>query len=88
MPTFAAEAEPSMLADTQSFLTKLIGFLSWVWIFLAIIAGKLMTNDLVYGTFMHLDQYLRDIWNIMKNFANFALAFMIIFSIIKHVVKK
>ena len=88
MPTFAAGTGPSMLSDTRDFLTKLIGFLSRVWIFLAIIAGKLMTNDLVYGTFMHLDKYLRDIWNIMKNFANFGLALMILVSIVKHVINK
>jgi hypothetical protein len=55
---------------------------------LAIIAGKLMTNDVVYGAFMHLDKYLRAIWNIMKNFANFGLAAMILYSIIKYVVDK
>jgi len=52
------------------------------------IAGKFMTNDIVYGAFMNLDKYLWDIWNIMKNFANFGLTFMILFSIIKYVIDK
>jgi hypothetical protein len=55
---------------------------------LAILAGKLMSNDFVYGSFMHLDIYLRKIRNIMKNFANFALIGIILISIIKSLVGK
>jgi len=85
--TYAAW-DGTLLNDTKDFLDKALAFLSWIWIFLAIIAGKFMTNDVVYGAFMHLDKYLRDIWNVMKNFANFGLAFMILYSIIKYVINK
>lgn len=80
-----AAGEDGILKNTQSWLNNGLGVLSWIWIFLAIIAGKLMTNDIVYGAFMHLDKYLWDIWNIMKNFANFGLAALILYSIVKYV---
>jgi hypothetical protein len=51
---------------------------------LANLAGKLMTNDIVYGSFLHLDASLWTLWNIMKNFANFALGFMVIFAVVKN----
>jgi len=35
-----------------------------------------------------MDIYLWKIWNIMKNFANFALAALVIWSIIKNLVGK
>ncbi|MEI7562227.1 MAG: hypothetical protein WCJ39_00435 [bacterium] len=50
---------------------------------LAILAGKLMTNERVYGSFMHLDIYLWKIWNIIKNFSNFALMGLLLWEIIK-----
>jgi hypothetical protein len=55
---------------------------------LATLAGKLMTNDWVYGSALHMDIYLRKIWNIMKNFANFALAGVVLWSIIKGITGK
>jgi len=47
-----------------------------------------MTNDFVYGAFIHMDIYLWKIRNIMKNFANFALAGLVLFSIIKSLAGK
>lgn len=44
-----------------------------------------MTNEFVYWSFMHLDVYLRKLWNVMKNFANFALWFAFLFSILKSI---
>jgi len=44
-----------------------------------------MTNDLVYGSFLHLDSSLWTLWNIIKNFANFALWFMVLFAIVKSI---
>ena len=55
---------------------------------LAILAGKMMTNDFVYGAFIHMDIYLWKIWNIMKNFANFALVGIVMVAIIKSIVGK
>lgn len=89
LPTFAQDAttHTSTLDDLQAFLGKLIGIFSWLWIFLAVLAGKLMTNEFVYGSFMHLDVYLWKVRNIMKNFANFALIFMILVGIVKSTLK-
>lgn len=47
-----------------------------------------MTNDRVYGSILHMDIYLRKIWNIMKNFANFALIGIVLYNIIKSLVGK
>ena len=55
---------------------------------LAILAGKLMTNDFVYGAFIHMDIYLWKIRNIIKNFANFALTGLVLFSIVKGIIGK
>ena len=85
---YADNNTSTLLNDTQKRLSNGVNFLSWIWIFLAIIAGKFMTNDVVYGAFMNLDKYLRAIRNVMKNFANFGLAAMILYSIIRYVVDK
>ena len=54
---------------------------------LAILAGKLMTNDWVFGAALHMDTYLRKIWNIMKNFANFGLLAFLLGTIVKNLIK-
>jgi hypothetical protein len=45
-----------------------------------------MTNEFVYGAFIHMDIYLWKIWNIMKNFANFALVGMLLLAIIQNII--
>lgn len=65
----------------------LISILSWVWVVLATLAWKLMTNEFVYWSFLHLDKALWDLWNIMKNFANFALWFILVGTIVKNLFK-
>ncbi len=64
-------------------LNTLVMLMSWFWIIPSVIAGTLMTNQFVYGEFMHLDMYLWTLWNMMKNFANFALGFIFLFVIFK-----
>ncbi|HCB51296.1 TPA: hypothetical protein DEP21_01800 [Patescibacteria group bacterium] len=71
-PTFAqTTTNTDFLEQTATFLNNLMKFFSWSWIMFAILAGKFMSNDMIYGTWLHLDQYLWQIWNITKNFANF-----------------
>ncbi|USN56571.1 MAG: hypothetical protein H6766_06120 [Candidatus Peribacteria bacterium] len=77
--TFAADTNVNVVDNLASWLYYLISFLSWAWVALAAIAGKLMTNDLVFGGVFHMDVYLFKIWTIMKNFANFGLGFGFIF---------
>ncbi|MEI8090801.1 MAG: hypothetical protein WCG98_00635 [bacterium] len=55
---------------------------------MAMLAGKLMTNDRVYGSVMHMDVYLWKIWNVMKNFANFGLVAIVIWSVIQSLIGK
>ena len=47
-----------------------------------------MTNNFVYGAFIHLDIYLWKIRNIIKNLANFALTGLVLYSIIKWLIGK
>ncbi|HCY21333.1 TPA: hypothetical protein DIC40_05835 [Patescibacteria group bacterium] len=47
-----------------------------------------MTNDMVYGSWLHLDVYLWKLRNICKNFANFALLGILLREIIQYVTKK
>ena len=55
----------------------------FIWPCLAI-AGAALDNSLIYGSFLHLDAALWNIWNIMKNLANFALGFVFVFTIVKN----
>lgn len=50
---------------------------------LAFLAGKLMSNDFIYGTFIHLDSALFKLWNYMKNISNFILGFLFLFGALK-----
>lgn len=92
LPTFAQDVtnntNSSTLKAAQELLQKFLSLCSRWWIVLAILAGKLMTNDFVYGAFIHMDIYLWKIWNIMKNFANFALIGLVLVSIVKSLVGK
>jgi hypothetical protein len=48
-------------------------------------AGKLMSNGFVYGEFMNFDVYLRQMWNVSKNFANMTIGFMFLMYVRKMV---
>lgn len=50
---------------------------------LLVIAWNAMDNSLVYWSVFHLDLPLRQFWNIMKNFANYALWFVLLYHILK-----
>ena len=88
--SFAQTSETAAMTGAQKvghLLRILISILSWVWVLLATLAWKLMTNDFVYGSFLHLDRALWQLWNIMKNFANFTLWFILLFTIVKNLFK-
>jgi hypothetical protein len=59
--------------QVTSLLNIILTFLSWIWIVLATLAGKLMTNGFVYGEFMNLDKVLYYLWNMSRTFANFLI---------------
>lgn len=72
----AVSADTNSIVDNlATWLHFLISALSWAWVGLAALAGKLMTNDLVFGGAFHMDVYLFKIRTIMKNLANFGLGF-------------
>lgn len=65
-----------------NIVLKIIYLLLWP---LLVIAGLALDNTLVYASIFHLDAPLWQFWNMMKNFANFALWFMVLFAIIKSI---
>ena len=82
-PVFAqtTSTDTSFLDGLSGLLTKIIGIWSRAWIPLATLAGKFMSNDMVYGSRFHLDNYLWQMWNISKNFANFGLLWLLLYKI-------
>lgn len=89
--TFAADpVQTTLLQDLQSKLNTYNIIMNVVYILLRpglILAGMSLDNNMVYGTFFKLDAPLWVIWNIIKNFANFALWFMVLVEIIKLIFK-
>lgn len=84
LPDFAMASENSTAVEKLwEWLYTLVSFFSWAWMIFAIIAGKLMTNDFIYWTFMWLDVHLWKIWNMMKNFANYTVGFIFLFMLLK-----
>lgn len=69
-------------ADTLEIVLKIIYLLLWP--FLAL-AGLALDNGMVYGSYFQLDSALFTFWNIVKNFANFALGFLFLRSILKYI---
>lgn len=81
------EQTMSLVEEISYLMHIVISILSWWWIILATLAWKFMSNDLVYGAFLNLDSSLWNLWNIMKNLANFALWFILVFTIVKNLFK-
>ena len=67
----------------ESFL-KVIYVLLWPLLWIAWLA---MDNSLVYGEIFGLDKALFSFWGIMKNFANFTLWFLFIWTIVQFLIK-
>ncbi len=64
--------------NALSLVDPIINLINFVWIPLVMIAGKLYTNWLVYGSDLHLDIILWNIWNFSKTIANFAIWFILV----------
>lgn len=82
--TFADGTGDTNVDDFVNILYKILSFLSWWWVILANLAWKMMTNDIVYGGFLHLDSTLWTLWNVVKNFANFLLWFLVLYSVLRN----
>ncbi|MCK9467178.1 MAG: type IV secretion system protein [Candidatus Absconditabacterales bacterium] len=72
----------SELNEIFTYISNAIYALLWPVLF---IIGISLDNTLVYGSFLHLDASLWTLWNIMKNFANFALGFLVLFAIVRNI---
>jgi len=80
-----ATITPSMTTNVIHFFHMMIAICSWVWIVLASLAGKMLTNTIVYGEFINLDAALYQLWNITRTFANYALGFLILYKILRYI---
>lgn len=69
-------------AEILEIILKLIYLLMWP---LIALAGLALDNGMVYGTYFQLDAALFTFRNIVKNFANFALGFLFLRSILKYI---
>ncbi|MFA6255892.1 MAG: hypothetical protein WC606_01790 [Candidatus Absconditabacterales bacterium] len=79
--TSGSSTDTMGLWQIMDMILKLIYLLLWP---LLVLAGLALDNTLVYASIFHLDAPLWKFWNMMKNFANFALGFMVLFAIIKN----
>lgn len=79
-----ATLQDDLIDTNQIFdsILKLLYALLWPVLF---IIGLALDNTLVYWSFLHLDASLWSLWNIMKNFANFALWFFVLFAIVRNI---
>ena len=71
------------LQKTKSMLDIILKMIYMLSRPIIVIAWKAMDNSLVYWSIFHLDAPLWKFWNIMKNFANYALWFILLFNILK-----
>ena len=71
------------LQETKSMLDIILKIIYMLSRPILVIAGNAMDNSLVYWSIFHLDAPLRKFWNIMKNFANYALWFVLLYHILK-----
>ena len=67
-----------------SFIEKAIYVLLYPLMFLA---GKLADNSLVYGEIFWFDAVLWNLWNFVRNLANFWLWFIFVYKIFEYLVK-
>lgn len=74
--------ENMSLWQILNLILKVIYLLLWP---LLVVAGLALDNTLVYASIFHLDAPLWKFWNMMKNFANFTLWFMVLYAIIKSI---
>jgi len=89
-PVFAqtTTADTSYLDGLAKVIDDLMKVASRAWIPLATLAGKFMSNDMIYGNRLHLDAYLWQMRNISKNFANFGILWFLLYEIANTIMGK
>lgn len=83
--SYAEDACAKPLNTAYDLITAFSWIASWIWIILSKFAWTLMTNSIVYGSFMNLDTFLWKMWQMCRTFANFALWFMFLIAIFKYI---
>ena len=81
-----ADTENELISETMAsfrFLSQWAYLLLWP---LVALAGLAMDNNLVYGAYLNLDAPLWKVWTIVKNLANFVLAFIFLYEILYYVI--
>jgi len=81
-----AETKEDKILNANEFfntILQLVYVLIWP---ILVIIWWLIDNTVVYWSFLHLDASLWTLWNIVKNFANFALWFLVLFAIVRNVI--
>jgi len=73
------ESKIANFNDMASEIIRCLYVILWPLLFVCWVA---VDNSLLYWEWLHLDVSLYTIWNIMKNFANFALGFLVVLSIV------
>ena len=79
-------AESEVTWNLSYWLKALFDFIGTIWYILPMIAGKLISNDLLYWTSFWLDVLLWKIWNFSRTFANFLIWFLLIWFIFKYLI--
>lgn len=77
-PDSASQTEINF-ANTLEMILRALYLIMWP---LLAIAGASLDNSLIYGEIFKLDVSLRQFWQIMRSFANFALGFAFVGSIL------
>ena len=70
------------LVQLLDLVLKVIYMLLWP---LLVVAGRALDNTLIYGSIFNLDVPLWKFRNILKNFANFTLGFLVLVAILKSI---
>lgn len=72
------------ITEYVSFANILVQMLYLILWPLLVVAWLALDNTLVYGSIFYLDAPLWKFWNMMKNFANFTLGFLVLYEVLKH----
>lgn len=74
----AGEAGINATNQTTYLASVLVHLMSWAWSIPAMLAGELMSNDLIYGQLVGLEHYFYQFWTLMRTIANFALVAIVV----------
>ena len=75
-------ADGNIVSEWKSLISTIVDLLDILWLPFAIIAWKLFTNDLVYGSWFNIDSMLWNVWNFSRTLANYIIWFIFIISIL------